>query len=103
MSDRLLREIQRAQVEAAEDAVVENLRRKGLLPPSSSVAPTNLREFPARTGIVIDLDYLRDLMREFIDEYPPDNPSRTEYEWRFSTFLYWLQKRMETTNEKSAN
>ena len=49
-----------------------------------------------RLGIAIDMDALQVLMREFINEYPPDSPSRTEYEWRFSTFLYWLRKRRES-------
>ncbi len=50
---------------------------------------------PTKLGITIDLGQLSALMREFIDEYPADNPCRTEYEWRFSTFLYWLRKRRE--------
>jgi hypothetical protein len=67
---------------------------------------SNLHPFPARpgakVGIAIDLDQLQALMQEFIDEHPPDNPSRTEYEWRFSTFLYWLRKRMEIIDESKS-
>jgi hypothetical protein len=46
-----------------------------------------------KTAIAIDLDQLRRLMREFIDERAPDSSSVTEYEWRFETFLQWLSKR----------
>jgi hypothetical protein len=52
-----------------------------------------------KLAIAIDLDQLRELMEEFINEYPPDSPSVVEYQWRFSTFLFWLQRRQETTNE----
>ena len=73
MSD-LTERICMAQVEAGENAVVDDLRRKGLLPPT-------------KTAIAIDSDQLRGYMREFIDEHAPDSSSVTEYEWRFETFL----------------
>jgi len=76
----LTERIRMAQVEAGENAVVDDLRRKGLLPPT-------------KTAIAIDLDQLRNYMREFIDERVPDSSSVTEYEWRFETFLQWLSKR----------
>jgi hypothetical protein len=53
-----------------------------------------------KLAIAIDLEQLQALMEEFIDEYSPDNPSLIEYQWRFSTFLYWLRKRQETINVK---
>jgi hypothetical protein len=65
--------------------------------------PTNLRQFPARAGakvgIAIDLDHLRRLMREFIDEHADSHSSQIRLEWTFETFLQWLRKRMETTSE----
>jgi len=59
---------------------------------------------PPKLAIAIDLDRLQRLMEEFIDEYAPDNPSVTEYQWRFSTFLYWLRrKRQEMSDETKQN
>lgn len=46
-----------------------------------------------KLGIVINLDDLRSLMREFIDEHPPLD--RPPYEWRFETFLQWLKLHRE--------
>lgn len=60
--------------------------------------PTNLREFPARAGIVINLDYLRDLMREFAIEQEPDADKRVSLDWTFEIFLQWLRERQETTD-----
>jgi hypothetical protein len=61
--------------------------------------PTNLREFPRRVGIVIPLDRLRDLMREFIDEQKKDYPEQHETELAFEVFLQWAAKKQkEKTN-----
>lgn len=49
----------------------------------------------AKTAIAINLGQLRDLMREFVNECAPNS---FEYEWRFSTFLAWLQKRQESSD-----
>jgi hypothetical protein len=65
----LTERIRMAQVEAGENAVVDDLRRKGLLPPT-------------KTAIAIGLDQLRGYMRQFIDEHASDSSSVTEYEWR---------------------
>lgn len=46
-----------------------------------------------RLGIVINLDDLRSLMREFINEQVGND--KHLYEWRFETFLQWLQTRRE--------
>ena len=54
-----------------------------------------------KTAITIDLNDLRTLMRQFIDEVEV-NSSRTHMEWTFETFLQWLRrKRQETTDEQS--
>jgi len=83
MSD-LIQRIHEAQVRAGENVVVEELRRKGLLP---------------KLAIVIDLDQLRGLMREFIDEQKRDYPEQHETELAFEVFLQWLRKkRQETAN-----
>jgi hypothetical protein len=59
---------------------------------------TNLREFPRRTGIVIDLDHLRDLMREFMSEVVTDDDNNM-YAWPFEVFLQWAAKKQkEKTN-----
>jgi hypothetical protein len=65
----------------------------------TTIPSTNLREFPRRAGIVIDLDYLRDLMREYCNEKDGDEDSvgRRLY---LSGFLEWVRRRQkETTNE----
>jgi 2-phosphoglycerate kinase len=55
----------------------------------------------SRLGITIDLDQLRELMRQFIDEHVQDSSLAIKYEWRFSTFLAWLDKRQkEKENER---
>lgn len=77
MSDNLLRRIRQGRTEAIED-----LRRKGLLP-------------PVKQAIVIDLDRLRSLMREFIDEHADSNSSEMRMQWTFEAFLQWLRERME--------
>lgn len=33
------------------------------------------------------------LAREFIDDYPPDNSTATQYQYTISTFLAWLARR----------
>lgn len=52
-----------------------------------------------RLGIAIDLDGLRDLMREFMSEVVTDEDNNI-YAWPFETFLQWAMKRQrqETTN-----
>lgn len=53
---------------------------------------------PRKQAIAIDLDHLRELMREFLDEmqhrghvteYGPDSLS----DWKFETFLQWVANR----------
>ena len=51
-----------------------------------------------KQAIVINLNELRDLMREFADEHDPDGENLLA--WTFSTFIQWLVKRKETTNGK---
>lgn len=88
MSD-LLRRIQQAQVEAGESAVVDELRRKGLLPPKPKLA------------IAISFDGLQVLIREYLAQLAPRD--RLESQLRFSHLLIWARKReqqrQETTNE----
>jgi len=52
-----------------------------------------------RLGIAIDLDGLRQLMREFIDEHEKDEELKVSLDWTFETFLQWLRKRQEMNNE----
>jgi len=52
-----------------------------------------------KLAIAIDLDELRELMREFVDECKEEFPEQYETELTFEVFLQWLRKRMETTNE----
>jgi 4-alpha-glucanotransferase len=59
------------------------------------IPSTNLREFPRRAGIVIPLDRLRDLMREFIDEQKKDYPEQHETELAFEVFLQWAAKKQK--------
>jgi hypothetical protein len=47
---------------------------------------------PTKIGIAIDLDQLRDLMREFMSEVVTDDDNNI-YAWPFETFLQWLSKR----------
>lgn len=66
--------------------------------------PTNLRKFPARAGIVINLDHLRDLMREFAIEQEPDADKRVGLDWTFEIFLQWLRrKKQEMTDDSRSN
>jgi hypothetical protein len=89
MTNDLLQRIQQAQVQAGEDAMVDDLRRKGLLPPSSP-----------KLGITIDYSEWRLLLREFIDEVAGhDADLKVTMEWTMETWLQWLRKRQETTNE----
>src|SRR5690349_14662544 len=83
MTDDLLRRIQNAQVEAAEDILVDDLRRKGLLPP----------EPMPKLAITIDLDQLQSLIREYLAQLPPRD--RLETQLRFSHFMIWARKRRE--------
>jgi hypothetical protein len=64
--------------------------------------PTSLRRFPARVGIVINLDYLRDLIREFMSEVVTDDDNSI-YAWPFEVFLQWAAKKQkkEMTNGKT--
>jgi hypothetical protein len=58
--------------------------------------PTNLREFPARTGIVINYDQWRELMREYIDEVAgADSDLKVQIEWTMEAFLQWAAKRQK--------
>lgn len=46
-----------------------------------------------KLAIVIDINQLRDLMREFSAEVDPDNEDLLQ--WTFEIFLQWLRKRQE--------
>jgi len=48
-----------------------------------------------RLGIAIDLDQLRGLMREFIDEAAGETEDIPAYEWRFERFLQWAKRKRE--------
>jgi hypothetical protein len=60
-----------------------------------------------KLAIAINLDQLRDLMREFInhvtltDDLEVDTDDHVDMEWTFEMFLQWLKKRQEMTNEHS--
>jgi hypothetical protein len=45
-----------------------------------------------KLAIAIDLDQLRDLMREFMSEVVTDDDNNI-YAWPFETFLQWVMKR----------
>jgi hypothetical protein len=71
--------------------------------------PTNLREFPQRTGIVIDLGHLRAMMEEFLGEMEARGHAATFgpeslTDWKFETFLQWAAKKQkETMNDARVN
>jgi hypothetical protein len=53
----------------------------------------------AKLAIAIDLDELRGLMREFVNEQEDDEELKVSLDWTFETFLQWLRrKRQETTD-----
>jgi len=57
---------------------------------------------PTKLGIAIDLDELRGLMREFIDEQKRDYPEQHETELAFEVFLQWLLRRQrESTSDNN--
>jgi hypothetical protein len=47
---------------------------------------------PSHLGITIDLDQLRDLMRQFMSEVVIDDDDNI-YAWPFETFLQWAMRR----------
>lgn len=47
-----------------------------------------------RLGIVINLEGLRDLMREFMSEVVTDDDDNI-HAWPFETFLQWAKKRQQ--------
>jgi hypothetical protein len=51
-----------------------------------------------RQAIVIPLDDLRRLMREFINEHETDEDLKTSLDWTFELFLQWLRKKKEQEN-----
>jgi hypothetical protein len=55
-----------------------------------------------KLAIAINLDQLRDLMREFMSEVVTDDDNNI-YAWPFETFLQWAKKRQETTHGKKPN
>jgi len=97
MNDELLREIQQAQVKAAEDVVVEDLRRKGLLPPATQ---SNLRQFPSRVGVVVSLDQLQAWAKEYITDMGGDGSNDIAERLTLSGFIAYLRQRLMTTDEK---
>ena len=60
---------------------------------------SNLAPLRPRLAIAINLDELRDLMREFMSEVITDDDNNI-YAWPFETFLQWAMKRQrqETMN-----
>ena len=59
-----------------------------------------------RLGIAIDLDSLRQLMREFIDEVAgADADLKVTMEWTMEAWLQWLRKKREagTNNQQHLN
>jgi hypothetical protein len=54
-----------------------------------------------RLGIAIDLDQLRGLMREFIDEQKRDYPEQHETELAFEVFLQWLRQRQRESPDNN--
>lgn len=89
VSNELWRRIQLAQVRAAEDVIVDGLRDKGLLPPE-----------PTKTGIVINLTHLSDLMRQYVTECVPNVNDRLAMQLRLSAFLAWLKRKQEREETK---
>ena len=89
MNNDLLQRIQQAQIQAGEDAVVDDLRRKGLLP----LAP--------KTAIAMPLRSYERLVDEFCDEKRPDSSVDDDVLRRLhlGELILWLRKRQETTNE----
>ena len=82
----LFHRIREAQVAAGEKVVVEDLRRKGLL--------------PSKTGIAINYDEWRMLLREFIDEVAgADADLRVTMEWTMETWLQWLKKKRDAASD----
>ena len=52
-----------------------------------------------KQAIVINLNELRDLMREFADEHDPDGENLLA--WTFSTFIQWLVIKKENEREQA--
>ena len=48
------------------------------------------------SAIVINLDRLRDLMKQFVTEVDPQGEHLLE--WTFEAFLQWLKKKQEQSN-----
>jgi hypothetical protein len=52
-----------------------------------------------KLAIAIDLDRLRGLMREFIDEHEKDDELKVSLDWTFELFLQWvIRRRQQETN-----
>ena len=51
------------------------------------------------SAIVINLDRLRDLMKQFVTEVDPQGEHLLE--WTFETFLQWLKKKQEQSYEQT--
>jgi len=48
-----------------------------------------------KLAIAIDLDQLRGLMREFVNEQEPDPDRRVGLEWTMEVFLQWLRRKRQ--------
>lgn len=79
--------IQLAQVEAGERAVVERLQRKGLM-----AVP--------RTAIVINLDDLDRLAKDYITEMGGDGENDITERLTLSSFIQWLRNQQKSTDDE---
>lgn len=91
MSDNLLQRIQQAQVEAGENAVVADLRRKGLLP-------------PMRQAIVIPLSRMYELIDKYVAERcEGDGNARLAMQLPLVNWIEWLRGREERIDGESGS
>jgi hypothetical protein len=86
MSD-LLQRIHHAQIQAGEDVVVDDLRRKRLLPPKSALVGT--------------LPAVEALIREYVEHLAPRD--RLHCQLTFSAMLIWARKKLEAERRETTN
>lgn len=95
MSD-LLQRIRHAQVQAGEDVVVDDPRRKGLVAEGEANMAATTKQADD-TALVMNALLL--LMDIYINEAVPE-PERLTEKMRFSRFLFWLRQRHMTATAK---